>query len=113
MIVTCHCGNVEITVDVFPEEVGECNCSICRRYAALWAYYSPTQVALKYIKEKTIFYIWGDKEVEFHRCNVCGCVTHYITTEKCDEAILAINMRMADVDILAEIPVRKIKGAGY
>lgn len=113
MDVTCHCGNVEISVNDLPQEVGECNCSICRRYAALWAYYSPELVTLKHTKEETVLYIWGDREVEFHRCNVCGCLTHYITTEKCDEAILAINMRMADAKMLANIPVRKINGAGY
>ena len=39
-----------------------------------------------------MFYIWCGKEVEFHRCNVCGCMTHYVTTEKCDVDVVAVNM---------------------
>ncbi|WP_447895752.1 GFA family protein [Vreelandella sp. GE22] len=109
--VTCHCGNVEITAAHFPEEIGQCNCSICRRYAALWAYYSPNLVTINCRHSKTVFYSWGDKEAEFHWCTTCGCTTHYQTTERCDESIVAINMRLADEASVAEIPVRNINGA--
>ncbi|MDE1514088.1 aldehyde-activating protein [Vibrio sp. dsl-7] len=99
-------------MSVFPQEIGECNCSICRRYAAAWAYFVPEQVQIN-VNEKTTFYYWGNKEVEFHRCNSCGCLTHYVTTEKCSEDILAVNMRMAENEVLSSIPVRKINGASY
>jgi len=93
-----------------PDEVGVCNCSICRRYAAAWAYFPPEHVQIN-SKVKSVFYCWGDQEVEFHRCDCCGCLTHYVTTEKCPDTILAINMRMAESDVLSRIPVRKIDGA--
>lgn len=112
MEVTCHCGNVSLALDSLPDEVGECNCSICRRYAARWGYFSPQQVQVK-LKQKTAFYCWGDKYVEFHRCDSCGCLTHYVTTEKCAQKMLAVNMRMAENDVLASIPVRKIDGAAF
>ncbi|MCL9782215.1 aldehyde-activating protein [Vibrio sp. S4M6] len=112
MKLECHCGSVSLELSSSPEEVGECNCSICRRYAALWAYFSPEQVQIV-IKEQTVFYSWGDKEVKFHRCNSCGCLTHYVTTEKCSEDILAVNMRMAESEVLSSIAVRKINGASY
>lgn len=111
MEITCHCDNVRIELPSIPKEVGKCNCSICSRYSALWAYYSPDEITISYAKEKTVFYIWGDKEVEFHRCSICGCVTHYITTPKCDEDMLAVNMRMAENDVLKGIFVRDIDGA--
>lgn len=79
----------------------------------MWAYYTPDQVLVTYTQEKSKFYCWGDKEVEFHRCDLCGCVTHYVTTPKCDAKILAVNMRMAENETLATIPVRKINGAAY
>ncbi|CAH0539555.1 GFA family protein [Vibrio marisflavi] len=112
MELTCHCGRVRLDLKVLPKEVGECNCSICRRYAALWAYFSPEQVQIT-LKENTAFYCWGDKEVEFHRCNLCGCLTHYVTTDKCSEDIFAVNMRMAESEILSTTPVRKIDGTSY
>ncbi|KJY91443.1 aldehyde-activating protein [Vibrio neptunius] len=113
MEVSCHCGNVKLAVQTKPSQLGECNCSICRRYAALWAYYSPSEVDIICVENPTAFYIWGDKCVEFHRCEHCGCLTHYVTTPKCDEQITAINMRMAEGVILTDIPIKKIDGASY
>ncbi|EOB3552831.1 aldehyde-activating protein, partial [Vibrio vulnificus] len=34
MKLTCHCENVTLILSEIPTEVGECNCSICRRYSA-------------------------------------------------------------------------------
>lgn len=113
MEVSCHCGNVQLVFEKLPTEVGECNCSICRRYNASWAYFSPEQVIVHIKEKETQFYCWGDKQVEFHRCDICGCTTHYRTTAECDADILAVNMRMADNEVLNSIPVRKINGAAY
>jgi hypothetical protein len=36
--------SLRFRIDAPPSEVTECNCSICRRYGVLWAYYPPNQV---------------------------------------------------------------------
>lgn len=113
MKANCHCGNVQINTSYIPNEVAQCNCSICRRYSACWAYFDPEDVVIQFEKEISLFYIWGDKEVEFHRCGLCGCVTHYITTAKCKDRITAINMRMTTSEMLDSLPVRKIDGDKY
>lgn len=104
----CHCGNTEIVANRVPEQITTCNCSICRRYGALWAYYKPEEVSIKFNEAESKFYIWGDREVKFHHCTTCGCLTHYITTEKCSERIFAINTRMSDPSLIAAIPVREV-----
>jgi len=38
---SCHCGAVVVNVARRPRQLTDCNCSICRRYGTLWAYYSP------------------------------------------------------------------------
>lgn len=107
----CHCGNIEIRATELPEHVTSCNCSICRRYAALWAYYKPEDVDIGFNVNESKFYIWGDREVEFHYCPECGCLTHYVTTPKCKDKIVAINMRMSDPVLISEIPVHKVDNA--
>jgi hypothetical protein len=42
---SCHCGAVKLEIQSAPNGVTDCNCSICRRYGVLWAYYEPAQVA--------------------------------------------------------------------
>ena len=39
LIATCHCAAVKVEVPRRPRRLTECNCSICRRYGTLWAYY--------------------------------------------------------------------------
>ncbi|KAJ5682404.1 hypothetical protein N7462_005569 [Penicillium macrosclerotiorum] len=41
---TCHCGAITVIVPHQPEEINECQCTICRRYAAAWAYYKVNEV---------------------------------------------------------------------
>ena len=35
---TCHCGAIEWQLDYDPGPITACNCTVCRRYGALWAY---------------------------------------------------------------------------
>jgi hypothetical protein len=74
---SCHCGAVRLECNAAPETVTDCNCSICRRYGVLWAYYSPAQVRLVAPNGATESYTWGKHSLEFHRCRACGCVTHW------------------------------------
>ncbi len=109
----CHCGKIEIAVDVLPDYLGHCNCSICSRYEALWGYYQPKMVTIDTSDAGTSTYIWGDKEVEFHRCKNCGCITHYLTTDLCPDKVVAVNFRMVDSSIYKDVPVKEIDGASF
>ncbi len=75
---TCHCGAVRIEVPQPPQKLTICNCSICRRYGALWAYYKAGTVRVTGHPENTTEYVWGDKTLRTIRCRNCGCVTHWI-----------------------------------
>jgi hypothetical protein len=71
---SCHCGAVQLTIADAPIEVTDCNCTICRRYGALWAYYTRDKIA---IAGSTDVYQRSEKGLEFHRCTRCGCITHW------------------------------------
>lgn len=108
---SCHCGNIKLEVEAFPETITSCNCSICRRLGAEWAYYPPTKVTVSYRDQQTNTYTWGDKLIDFHHCPNCGCATHYTGTEKCESERLAINTRMFDYALIKGILIRKFDGA--
>ena len=113
--VQCHCGNISLEISELPAQITSCNCSICNRLGALWAYYPPGKVAVSCKKEPTSVYIWGDKLLEFHHCTICGCATHYTVTGKYVEEYkkerIAVNCRMMNADIIQSIPLRKFDGA--
>ena len=109
----CHCGNISFSADTSPKIVTECNCSICNRYGARWAYYKPSAVTLLVRDEQTKTYRWGDEMIDFHHCPRCGCMTHYTGTGKDNEPKdrIALNIRMCALEQTADIRIRHFDGA--
>jgi len=107
---SCHCGAVRLEIASTPDSVTDCNCSICRRYGVLWAYYSPKQVRIIPPSGATDTYVWDDRSIEFHRCKHCGCVTHWAAIDANPER-MGINARMMHPDILKPLRIRKLDGA--
>jgi hypothetical protein len=108
---TCHCGAVSLEIDQRPASLTECNCSVCRRYAAQWAYYTRPQVRVRCPPGAVAAYVWGDRTIEFYHCTTCGCLTHYEAVEKTSDSRIAVNARMMDPADLAGVRVRKLDGA--
>jgi hypothetical protein len=107
---TCHCGRVKLEIARAPETVTDCNCSICRRYGVLWAYYDPADVRIAEGKGETDIYMWDDRAIEFHRCKVCGCVTHWAPVDKSARR-MGVNARLMAPEVLAAARVRRLDGA--
>jgi hypothetical protein len=106
---TCHCGAVRLTAPEAPNAVTECNCSICRKIAARWAYYSPAQIGMPKAGS-TQPYVWGDRMLAFHRCKTCGVTTHWQSLDGAQER-MAINARLVDGIDWTTMRVRQFDGA--
>ena len=107
---SCHCGAVRFTVETAPDEVTDCNCSICRRYGALWAYYQAPQVRFEPANGPTDVYLWGRRQLGFHRCRACGCLTHWAAVDRRYER-MGVNARLMPPQVLAAAPVVCFDGA--
>ena len=108
---SCHCGAVRFEIAEPPEMLTQCNCSICRRIAGLWAYYRPEQVKLVSPPGATLAYVWGDRILELHTCRTCGCTTHSERIEKEGAEKMGVNARMMDPAVIAGLRVRHLDGA--
>ena len=108
---SCHCGAVLMEADAPPPSVTSCNCSICRRYAALWAPYTRTEARLVAGADRVVAYVWGDRGIEFYHCRECGCCTHYESVEKNGDSRFRINARCFAPEDLAKVAVRHFDGA--
>lgn len=108
---SCHCGAVTIEVPSLPESLNDCNCSICRRYGTLWAYYTPQEVRIDYGQAEPDRYIWGDRMLYFNRCKGCGCVTHWSDVEGTRNR-MGVNARMLPVELLHQVRIRQSDNAG-
>jgi hypothetical protein len=107
---SCHCGSVKLEILSAPEEVTDCNCSICRRYGVLWAYYAPAHVRIIATEGGTESYRRGDKSIGFHRCQNCGCITHWAAVEQ-PAARMGVNARLMAPEVLAAARRRRLDGA--
>ena len=105
---SCDCGAVRLQIARAPEEVTDCNCTLCRRYGTLWAYYSPKDVQTP--AGVTEIYKRNQKMIEFHRCKNCGCVTHWAAVYKGYDR-MAINARLLAPEVLARARIHHFDGA--
>ena len=73
-----HSGAITVTVPRLPDYINVCQCTICRRHGAAWGYYRPDEVEIQ-TKPNAVTkqYIWGDADLSFNFCDVCGCVYVY------------------------------------
>ena len=108
---TCHCGAVRVEVPRRPRRLTSCNCSICRRYGTLWAYYKAAEVRVASAPGATRSYSWGDKALRFVRCGKCGCITHWEATHPTATSRMGVNARNFDPAAIATIRVRRLDGA--
>ncbi len=105
----CHCGDVKLSTPDLPSDITRCNCSICNRIGAVWAYYPANTVTIEAKALST--YEWGQKTMQFHRCNKCGCTTHYTSVEDNGYKQIAINTKMSEPDQIKSILIRDFDGA--
>jgi len=107
---SCHCGKVKWTFDVEPKTATTCNCTVCRRWGVLWAYDlvgDRTKVT-----GETRAYVREGGRVGFHFCTDCGSIVCYRALKPDAEGKrrTAVNLRMADPDVVAKLPIHKFEG---
>jgi hypothetical protein len=108
---SCHCGAVKVQVPRKPRSLTNCNCSICRRYGVLWAYYKDADVQLAASPGATDEYIWGEKTQKFIRCKECGCVMQWKKLNVGEGTNTGVNARNFEPSALGAVKIRLLDGA--
>ena len=107
----CHCGTVRLEVPRAPRRLTSCNCSICRKYGSLMAYYKASAVRLKYRQRDVQKYSWGDRWLRFVRCRTCGCFMHWEQAKGKPSDRMGVNARNFDPRVIAKTRIRRFDGA--
>ena len=106
---SCHCGTVKFQFSGIPEGATACNCTVCRRYGALWAYDHEGE-GIKVTGETTA-YVRGTA-IEFHFCPCCGCIAYW-RAQTCGadgRRRIAVNLRLCEPADVADIPIDHFDG---
>lgn len=107
---TCHCGASKASAAKKPEFLLDCNCSLCRRYKPLWAYYEGSQVEIE-CEAPLLVYSWGKKRITFHFCSNCHSLLHNSSESKEGHRKIGVNARMASTESISTVRVRNFDGA--
>jgi hypothetical protein len=110
---TCHCGGAHWTLTGDPGSVTVCNCTLCRRYGALWAYdYEGERVHVA--GPLTAYRRPGkaDPALEILFCPTCGNVLAWrgLRPEADGRRRMAVNVRLAPPKAVADLPIDRFDG---
>jgi hypothetical protein len=114
---SCLCGQIRIELRKQPDYINECNCTLCRKAGARWAYFHPSEVAVEGLAKG---YCRGDKDdpnAEVQFCALCGSTTHFILTSSAvtrfGNSLMGVNMWLAEEKDLAGIELRYPDGQAW
>jgi hypothetical protein len=107
---TCLCKAVTLGAARRPRQVTQCNCSVCRHYGTLWAYYKRSEVTITAARGALVNWSWIPRGLKFVRCKTCGCVICWDAPGKARDQRMGINTRLLDHALMANVPVKVLDG---
>ncbi len=108
----CHCGASHWTFHGEPGPATACNCTLCRRYGALWIYdYEGGAITVE--GPQSVYTRAGaDPHLEIRFCPTCGCVLCWrgLHLEPDGRRRMAVNVRLAPPEAVADLPIDHFDG---
>jgi hypothetical protein len=106
----CHCGRVRFQATGDIKEVFDCNCSICTKRGALWAFVKAPQFTLLKGNDALADYQFGKKRIHHRFCASCGIGSYSQGLAPNGDGTFAINVRCLDDLDVAALPRRPFDG---
>lgn len=113
LIGKCHCGAAGFELEGDPGSVTACNCTLCRRYGALWAYdYEGERVRLTGTTAAYARKDGPEPYLEVRFCPTCAGVLAWRgrRPEADGRRRMAVNVRMAPPDAVAGLRIDHFDG---
>jgi len=109
----CLCGDAGWTLTGDPGSITACNCTMCRRYGALWAYdYENERIRMTGPTATFARRGKADPALEIHFCPSCGCLLSWrgLRPEEDGRRRIAVNIRLAEPKAVADLPIDHFDG---
>jgi hypothetical protein len=113
VVTSCHCGRATITLPRKPEQVTQCNCSLCSKTGFRGVYFSSDEIE---IAGEFDSYVRSDLKQAYlanHRCRTCGILTHWTPLSDPPHERVGVNARLIDAAILEGVPLQQVDGASW
>ena len=113
----CLCGRFRIEVTKRPDYIHECNCTLCRKSGARWAYYDSSEVGVTGSLRSVVREGKAEPAAEIHLCEICGSKTHFTMTvaavAKSGNVQTGVNMSLSNESDLNAIEMRYPDGRAW
>lgn len=109
----CHCGDARWTLRGDPGPATACNCTLCRRYGALWAYdYEGERISIAGPSTAYTRVGKANPTLEIRFCQKCGCVICWrgLKLDAEGRRRIAVNLRLAPPEAVAALPIDHFDG---
>ena len=113
IVAACHCGQARITLPRAPEQVTQCNCTLCTKTGFRGVYFSSDELV---IEGEFDSYVRSDLKQAWlanHRCKTCGILTHWTLLSEPPHERVGVNARLIDAAILDGVPVEQVDGRSW
>lgn len=107
---TCLCGAVKLGAARMPRQVTQCNCSVCRKYGTLWAYFREPAIEIGAPRRALARFSRREHGLEFVHCAKCGCVICWKRPGKRTDRYMGVNARLLDHAKMANVPIKVLDG---
>jgi hypothetical protein len=107
----CHCGRVRFEVEAAPDEIVECNCSICSRKGYLHWIIPRAAFRLVSGEEDLTTYRFGTGVAQHRFCRHCGVASFYVPRSHPDG--IDVNVRCLDGIDAAALKRRPFDGRNW
>jgi hypothetical protein len=101
---SCHCGNVEFTVEGELKEAMACNCSMCQRKGSMLWFVPYSHFSLRTPEEAMTTYHFNRHAIDHKFCKSCGIHAFAVGSDPQGNKMAAINIRSLenfDIDSVA------------
>lgn len=108
----CHCGRV--VAEVFaplPNEVYECNCSVCTKKAYLHWFVPKHLVRVHAAGDALVTYTFNTGRAKHHFCVTCGVAPFYVARSHPDD--LDVNVRCVEHVELSRLTILPFDGRNW
>ena len=110
---SCHCGAIAYTVEVDTAQALKCNCSICTKLGAVWAFAPKGKFKLAKGADKQGDYLFNKKRLHHHFCTTCGIESYAEGTGPDGSPTVGINLRCLEGVDVDQLELQKFDGKSY
>ena len=113
LVATCHCGRATITLPRRPDEVTQCNCSLCAKTGFRGVYFTANELVIEGAFDSYVREDLKQAYLANHRCKTCGILTHWTLLGDPMDGRVGVNARLLDPSELEGVPVKEVDGASW